>query len=88
MGRKVEAEGEGEAYGLGSRGPAKGGGEVRGLGRGRGGGRGVFGVGGEEVGDGGVEAAREVVREAGGEASPRGESHGGGGGRRCKRRFL
>jgi hypothetical protein len=35
-------------------------------------------VGGEEVGEGGVETAGEVVRE--GEASPRGESHGGGGG--------
>jgi len=32
----------------------------------------------DEVRDGGVEAAGEVVGQAGGEAPPRGESHGGG----------
>lgn len=37
-------------------------------------------VGRDEVRDGGVEAAGEVVGEAGGESPPRGESHGGGGG--------
>jgi hypothetical protein len=37
-------------------------------------------VGRDEVRDGGVEAAGEVVGEAGGKSPPRGESHGGGGG--------
>jgi hypothetical protein len=46
----------------------------------------VVRAGGEEVRDGRVEAAGEVLGEAGGDASPRGERHGvwwvGGGARR------
>lgn len=52
----------------------------RGWGRGGGGVLGVVVVGRDEVGEGRVETASEVAGEAGGEASPGGESHGGGGG--------
>lgn len=91
VGSEVESEGEGEGgHGPGSRRPWKRGGErwcgLLRLGPRRwhgGGGRGGSGVGvvvvrRDEVRDGGVEAAGEVVGQAGGEAPPRGESHGGG----------
>jgi hypothetical protein len=74
---------------LRSRRPGKRGWQRHGLGLrrdGGGGGRGFVGavvVGREEVGDGGVEGAGEGAAERGGEAPPRVESHGsGGGGRR------
>lgn len=36
----------------------------------------VAGVGGERVGDAGMDAAGEVVGESGGDVPPRGERHG------------
>lgn len=97
MGGEVESKGEGEGgQRPGSRRPRKRGGERwcgllrlgsrrrHGGGGGGGSGVGVVVVGRDEVRDGGVEAAGEVVGQAGGEAPPRGESHGGGGAGRSR----